>query len=111
MQPSAPLAPGCKKAVPRRRSAVGSRCSSAPASCRILPISVSLLRRPRASTKNFSKPGVLLTTHPEAKDGNLIIADEEPVKASLTALFKRPDVEVDRALRASLRASARTSPR
>lgn len=41
-------------------------------------------------TNDFSKPGVLLTTHPEAKDGNLIIADEEPVKASLTALFKRP---------------------
>ena len=41
-------------------------------------------------TNDFSKPGVLLTTHPEAKDGNLIIADEEPVKASLTGLFKRP---------------------
>lgn len=41
-------------------------------------------------TNDNTKPGVLLVTHTEAKDGNKIIADEEPVKASLQALFKRP---------------------
>lgn len=41
-------------------------------------------------TNDFSKPGVLLATHAEAKDGSKIIQDEAAVAASLTALFKRP---------------------
>jgi hypothetical protein len=39
---------------------------------------------------DFTKPGVLLLTHDKDSKDNPIIADEEPVKASLQGLFKRP---------------------
>ncbi|MBK8259586.1 MAG: hypothetical protein IPK82_43890 [Polyangiaceae bacterium] len=39
---------------------------------------------------NPTKRGVLLTSHKDDKLGNVLIADEEAVKKSLEALFKRP---------------------
>ena len=67
--------------------------ATAPANLNVPSATVIVALRPAVvciDTADYTKPGVLLLTHDKDSKDNPIIADEAPVKASLTGLFKRP---------------------
>ncbi|MFO0588661.1 MAG: hypothetical protein U0441_14020 [Polyangiaceae bacterium] len=67
--------------------------ATAPANLNVPSDKVTVALRPAVAcidTTDPSKPGVLLLTHDKDTKDNPIIADEESVKAGLSAQFKRP---------------------